>query len=207
VEKLIYENYVAGKVLRQEIESVEIIWPSGRKQTLDNIKPNTVNLVHEEGGVESEPFESINNKVESAPKESSLGVELAIAGVPDDKPIVFVTTATWCASCKKNLPQVELLKKRFGEQFHFYGLPVDPEDLVDDLKVYEERFNPAYQILTSLSLSDRSEVSNLVRKFLGDEVLPSTIVTNAKGEILALQKGIPSVSELRKVGLKITSYR
>jgi len=40
----------------KQIDSAEVVWPSGKKQILKELKTGTVNTVFEKGGVESEPF-------------------------------------------------------------------------------------------------------------------------------------------------------
>jgi hypothetical protein len=78
-----------------------------------------------------------------------------------------------------------------------FGVPIDPEDGREKLEAYVESYRPAYEILLDLSPEQIASVSSLViEKFL-DDVLPSTIVTDREGRVLATVAGIPTVSALR----------
>ena len=182
------------------VEVAEISWPSGKKLKFEKLKSGFVYTAFETGELHHEAFRSTT--LPTVPEEQTLA-SIGLSNLPNDKPMIFVTTATWCSSCKKNLPQVALLKEKFGEHFHFFGLPVDPDNTADDLKLYDEVFQPAYKILDELPVDSRKRISGLTASLLGEEVLPSTIVTNALGEVIAVRKGVPTISEFIKITAKL----
>lgn len=183
-----------------EIDSVEIRWPSGKTQVLNDVQSGTINLVHEGGEHTSKPFEK--PVVES--KKSLISIaNLKIPGAPINKPVVYVTMATWCPACKENLPQVALLKERFGDKFDFVGLPVDLDDSVDELKAYQEELKPAYRILTDLARQGRQTVSQFSGTLLKRNVLPSTFVATENGDIVFASVGVPTLSDLAKLIYRI----
>lgn len=180
------------------VDSVEIAWPSGKKQTLKTLRPGTINVIHEKGEINTTAFQE--SKTRDAARSKPTG-KFQFANLPKDKPSVYITTATWCASCKKNLAQVEALKNHFSDQLYLYGLPVDPKDNQQKLEIYEETQKTAYKILSDINIPTRKQVSNLIYSRLGQEVLPSTIITDKDGQILLIQKGVPSISDIKRLNL------
>ncbi|MEM1082913.1 MAG: ASPIC/UnbV domain-containing protein [Verrucomicrobiota bacterium] len=178
------------------IEAADIRWPSGRKQSLNGLVPGTIVTVKEGGEHRSEPFES--QGAGEVPSKTP-GVTVTIPGLSKDKPAVLVTTATWCGSCKENLAQVALLKEHYGDEFDFIGLPVDPNDTEEKLAKYTEVNQPAYRIMSSLGTADRETLSNVVTRLTGKQVLPSTLIIDPSGEILAAKEGVPPLSALRRL--------
>ena len=79
-----------------------------------------------------------------------------------------------------------------------YGVPVDPTDISAKLRRYQAAFRPAYRLLKNLTEEERYDVRALLEKELGTEVLPSTIVTDANGQVLQALRGLPAVSDVRK---------
>lgn len=102
-----------------------------------------------------------------------------------------------CPACKSP-PKVALFKERFGDRFHFIGLPIDPDDTAEKLAQYAKDHQPAYQILSSLELQSREAISQLGTRLLGKSVLPSTFIVSPSGDILAAEAGVPSLSTLAR---------
>jgi peroxiredoxin len=106
--------------------------------------------------------------------------------------------ATWCASCKKEAPQVALLRDRFkGSGVPLYGVPTDPQDDGERLSAYVRAQEPAYTLLADLSRDDARAIDRIVEESLGTVVLPATVVTDPEGRVLHVQAGVPSVSTVR----------
>lgn len=179
-----------------EIDGAEILWPSGRTQVLKDVQSGTINFVLEGGEHTSKPFEAPS--VESEKGLTPIA-NLKIPGAPNDKPVVYVTMATWCPACKDALPQVAFLKQQFGERFHFIGLPVDASDTAEKISVYNEAYQPAYEILASLGGRDRGIVSKMAGTILKRDALPSTFIAQPDGSIISATVGIPTASELAQL--------
>jgi len=78
-----------------------------------------------------------------------------------------------------------------------FGVPIDATDGMDELDTYSATYQPAYQLLADLSLSDRRAVNDLVRASTVVEALPSSVVTDTSGRVLKSFVGVPTVSEVR----------
>jgi hypothetical protein len=78
-----------------------------------------------------------------------------------------------------------------------YGVPIDSSDTVEMLSEYASTYRPGYALLTEVKAVEVARVQHIVASKLGDEVLPTSIVTDARGHILATIAGVPTTSELR----------
>lgn len=194
-----------GTGTARKVDRVEVRWPSGQTQTISNLDTGQLLTIYEnpeDSGIENQPF-LVQTRVaadlpsEPADKYASLSINLTegVVDPPDeDKYRVYVTTATWCAACTQNLPQVAMLSELFNDKIEIYGIPVDPKDNATKLNAYADKNKPAYEIVTKLSSKDKQAVSNMVRTLLGSDALPATIVTDPTGRYLGSARGVPSTS-------------
>ena len=110
---------------------------------------------------------------------------------------MYTTMATWCASCRAELPVLAHLRAAFpASELRMLGVPVSDSDDAGELRDYVAAQAPAYELLHSLS----TEEIDLVRALLQAEIpdgLPATIVTDTEGRVLLTRLGAPTVSELR----------
>lgn len=191
------QTILIGLGKNDQVDSVKIAWPSGKKQTLTGLEAGMIHTIDELGGHKSEPFQQVATGPRIVRKDSV--TRLSVTGVLKEKPIVYITTASWCPACKKALPQVTYLTDRLGDQISFYGLPIDPKEKPEDLELYQKNFRPSYQLLNPLEAFHRASASSIVQAALGSNILPATIVTDSEGEVLSIFAGVPTVSELLNV--------
>jgi hypothetical protein len=191
-------------------------WPSGAVEVLKNVAAGVLVTVYEDpaqapgrGAFAQEPYlrsvprDGGHPKLASAESVEHLSVS---AGAPTEKssPLpalrMYTTTATWCAACKQSLPQLQTVRDAFSpEILEMYGVPVDREDSADKLTAYAKKHKPAYVILTHLTEGEVGAVLDLVVGALDSEVLPSSIITDARGRVLHTDAGVPTISELRRL--------
>ncbi|MFC1867165.1 peroxiredoxin family protein [Thermodesulfobacteriota bacterium] len=114
--------------------------------------------------------------------------------------IVFVDFwATWCLPCRKSLPELAKLDKKYRDKgLVILGLSMDNPDSFDNKYVSEfiKDFKVEYQILRA----DKKVVEN----YLGTEgvSIPALIIVDSKGKIVEKQVGFdPGIAEkaLRKL--------
>ncbi len=192
-------------------EELQVRWPSGKTQSLGNVSAGTLVTCYENAeesadgsGFASEPYlrdaaqELISTGVASAEQRPVL----ELAGTEAvDAPLRMVTTmATWCATCRGELPQLARLRDGFSSsELAMYAAPIDVNDDASKLAQYCEQNDPAYQLLADLPISQRELVQEVVKQELGTEALPATLVLNAQGEVVASFPGVPTVSALRRL--------
>ena len=121
-------------------------------------------------------------------------------GHADDSRLVVLTTmASWCTSCAKHQPVLKEMSKQFdASDVSFVGFAGDPEDPADDLRGFVTRLNIDYPVAAEPNAALRSTVEAILNSGDGADVLPSTILLNSHGQVLATHRGIPTASELRE---------
>ena len=195
-----------GLGAHERAESVTVSWPSGAQQEAREVAAGSLLTFYENpseqpGGIvrgaylrPSRPAPTARPELAKAPLFPTLkSVAPAGQGLR-----LYTTMATWCASCKGHLPQVQQLRESFDEKsLAMYGLPVDSTDDAAKLKAYKETFQPAYQMLSELSPAEQGKIKNLLGQVNAIEALPSTVVTDAGGKVLLSMQGLPTVSQLR----------
>jgi peroxiredoxin len=124
--------------------------------------------------------------------------------IGNSKIVVVTTMASWCAACAKHQPLVKKLSKDFAASgVSFVGFAGDPDDPAEALHGFIERLDIHYPVISDPEKSLRASVDAILNS--GDEadVLPSTIVLDGNGNVLATHSGIPTASELRQLLAKL----
>jgi thiol-disulfide isomerase/thioredoxin len=189
---------VVGIGALETVPSVTVVWPSGKRTTVENVAEGTLLTAFENRP--AEPFTPTPYRVvmkgktvaDAEPVTFPLAAEGEGTGLR-----VYTTTATWCGSCLVHLPELELLKKN---GVALVGVPIDPEDSVEKLAAYVEKWHPAYK-MAALDEEKREAVNAFLVKHLKTQnpPLPSSIVTDGKGRVLAVMRSVPTLSALRKL--------
>ncbi len=204
----------------ESVQSVAVDWLSGVKQTFSDVSAGTLLTVYEN------PEDSPNKTPEVRTpyvvasertwqsSESEVVFDAQINGilqfpntragtstaVETPKLFLYTTMATWCAACKRHLPQLQQLRgKLAAESLAMYGIPIDEADDAEKLTGYVEQYRPAYELLKDLTTEQRIEVQQLVADALKTDALPSTVMTDADGRILLITGGLPTISQIRKL--------
>ena len=63
------------------------------------------------------------------------------------KPVMLEFWATWCALCKALLPQLEAVKKAYGDQVDIIGINVTVNDSKGRIRRYLEEHHPPFLVL------------------------------------------------------------
>ena len=93
------------------------------------------------------------------------------------KPMVVYFWATWCKSCKQEVPELIALHKKYGTKMHVIGIAIDNTDKV-------RQFAQDNQINYKLLLGSNDAIA--LSKQLGNSVggLPFAVVVDARGRIV-----------------------
>ena len=179
------------------VSKVTLRWPSGKSFTCENVSEGTL-LTAFENRTE-EPFTQKPYRSTGTPPEplTRPKYQLPFAKRNAGKIQVFTTTATWCAACIGHLPSLTYLQT---DDIALFGVPTDPNDTPAMLRKYVAEKNPPYQMLTELGSAEKERLSSFLAKNMRTEspVLPSTIITDAEGNVLEIMKGIPNLSQVRR---------
>ena len=189
--------------------SVTIHWPSGRSTSTQDIPEGTLLTAYENpnDAPNGEPFVRssyrVKRSVPPAPMEPRPAFPLTsldIQAKPDARARIYTTVATWCPSCKKNLPTLRRLNEELAsEGVELVAVPVDEGDDAQKLAAYAKEWRLPSRIV-AIEGRQRSEVTASFTKALGEEApLPCSVITDSSGRILAAQAGVPDVSAVRKL--------
>ena len=194
---------VVGIGESRSVKTVNIRWPSGKSQTITEVESGTLLTAYENlaeapdsVGYEKQAYRQIVGfeNLASSVKPDFFDLRKADTG----NLIVYTTMATWCPSCLQHLPQVAKLREAFSSnELGLYGMPIDKTDNASKLLTYQDEHSPAYNLIEDLNETQRKAIEDLMIKHKSDS-LPSTIVTDSFGKVLAVQDSVPSVSEVRK---------
>lgn len=193
-------------------EAIEVRWPSGKVTRVGPVAAGRLVTFYENPadspdgtGVRVEPYGPAVpvGAPEPAVAEPASAPRLTLRS-PDATPParlrVYTTMATWCTSCRRELPRLRQLRARFpADEVALLAVPVDPADTPEKLAAYVETYDPPYRLLTGLPAADVAAVTDVVRRALHADALPATIVTDRDGRILDTRWGVPSASELRRL--------
>jgi thiol-disulfide isomerase/thioredoxin len=103
-----------------------------------------------------------------------------------DGPAVVNLWATWCAPCRRELPDFEDVHREMGDEVRFIGVNIG------------DRPGDATAFLDSLGITfdQYLDVDGALNGALGTATLPVTVVTNADGEITTMHAGPMDAAEL-----------
>ena len=99
-----------------------------------------------------------------------------------------------------NLPRLKHLRETLGpEGVDFVAVPINETDDNQKLAVYAREYQPSTRLM-GVALNQRKEAATLFAKVSGAAApLPSSVVTDSEGLILAVEAGVPGISTLRKL--------
>ena len=76
------------------------------------------------------------------------------------------------------------------------GVPVSDRDDAEKLEQYAAEHQPPYELTDSWTSDQLFKFFKLAVSETRKEVLPSTIITDAKGDVLEIMQGLPSASDI-----------
>jgi thiol-disulfide isomerase/thioredoxin len=196
------------------VEKVRVRWPSGKLQESGPVAAGSLVTLREAPEAGREPFE-----VAPYTKQGLAASAAALArpaarkrlaagnGASSAAPLRLLTTmATWCDSCKAELPQVAKLRDAFdASELALLGIPVDEDDDAEKLSRYEQEYTPAYELQKSLPEEQIEAVRQTVLEDLRIDALPAAIATDREGRVIRTMWEVPSISEVKQLLREVRS--
>ncbi|RMD88457.1 MAG: hypothetical protein D6813_12070, partial [Calditrichaeota bacterium] len=171
-----------------QADSIIVRWPSGKIQATGRVPSGTLITVYENPAQQAngKNFVFQPYKVKSKSKVIRTNPELTYHGKrklplihPEAKNArlrLYTTMATWCAACKRELPDLQRLRTFFNkDQIALFGVPIDPSESPAKLKAYVEKYKPAYDLLINLDKKQVTAIQQYVKDTLKLDGLPATI--------------------------------
>jgi thiol-disulfide isomerase/thioredoxin len=195
------------------VEKLRVRWPSGTLQESGPIAAGSLVTLREAPEPGREPFEVVPYRkqgvarAERSARPAARKRLAAAAGGDDPAPLRLLTTmATWCDSCKGELPQVAKLREAFDPaEVALVGIPVDEDDDTEKLSKYEAEYAPAYELRKSLPEQQIEAVRQTVLEDLRIDALPAAIATDREGRVIRTMWGVPSISEVKQLLREVRS--
>jgi peroxiredoxin len=190
-----------GTVAR--VQSLRVVWPSGREQTVANVDAGTLVTIYENAQQSPTGEAAVREAYARNVAADTTPTTLRIEGVHGEQGLtVYTTMSTFCAVCMKSIPDMRALRNAFGDdELTLVGIPVASVDTDQKLRDYVKIMKPAYAIQIGLPQEVTQRVRDLVTARLqaNGESTPASFVTDSTGRILAVQWGIPTLSELKQL--------
>jgi len=191
------------------VVSLTVKWPSGRTTTTQGVPEGTLLTVYEnpEDGPTNDPVERTTYRVKASERRMApINREVfPIAAVdssakPGARLRVYTTFSTSNQPYKENLPRLRHVRAELGpEGVDIIAVPIDDTDDSQKLAAYNREYRPSTRLIR-IAVSQRAGAAAAFTKVFGAEPpLPSSVITDSSGHVLATQPGVPGISALRKM--------
>lgn len=187
-------------------ESIEVRWPSGKVLRLENVAAGQLVTAFEAAKESSDGSGFDISQYLIAPKPDAKAVLTQETSVPratngpKSELTLFTSVATWCPNCRKQIPQLHLLRREFTkDQLGIFGAAVDEGDSKDKLRQYVLNNKPPYTLATPWRDAERKNFNRLINQELRSDVLPATVVFDKHGKMVAVLPGVPTISDIRRM--------
>ena len=189
----------------KSVESIEVLWPSGIRQTFKEFKAGDLVTAYEDkskspSGTGYETSDYLTSNVLTSPPNSRVEGRKLVekAQLSPSKFTVYISFATWCPNCRKEIPQLSLLREEFSSKdLTLVGIPIDPLDSDEKVQSYINEFKPPYTLGERANLVGRFDL--VVGESLGLDLLPATVIVDREGVVLSVIAGVPTVSDLAQL--------
>ena len=191
------------------VVSLTVKWPSGRTTTTQGVPEGTLLTVYEnpEDGPTNDPVERTTYRVKASERRMApINREVfPIAAVdssakPGARLRVYTTFSTSNQPYKENLPRLRHVRAELGpEGVDIIAVPIDDTDDNQKLADYNREYRPSTRLIR-IAVGQRAGAAAAFAKVFGAEPpLPSSVITDSSGHVLATQPGVPGISALRKM--------
>lgn len=116
------------------------------------------------------------------------GKEVKLADLIGQKPLVLDFWASWCSSCRAEMPKVIELYNQYQDKITIVGISLD-KSLADAQKYTQKNFIPYPNLYDG---------DGKVTGLYGIHGIPSLVIINAKGEIVKRNASLEDVKALAK---------
>ena len=191
-----------------EVVSLTVTWPSGRTSITRNIPEGTLLKVYENPDESTSP-DSVERSVYRThvppwkqPPRQRLAFPVAKADTAARTGFqlrVYTTFSSSSMAYTEQLPRLKYVREILGpEGVDFIAVPVDPEDGTQQLAQYAEKYRPSTRLMGVAQKQRLEAAAAFARIFGTPPPLPSSVITDGAGQILAIQEGMPGISMLRR---------
>lgn len=190
-------------------KAVEVRWPSGAKSSIADVPEGTLLTVYEnpadsptgEAWVRAayRPAPAATSSTRAKAERPSFAVRAMDGLAKPARLRAYTTFATTQAFWTNELATLRHLRESTSaEGVDLAAVTVDPADDNARLGAYARQWKPSSR-LVNLANAQRAEALAAFGRALGESLaLPATVITDGEGRVLAAQRGVPTLSELRR---------
>ncbi|BBM88316.1 ASPIC/UnbV domain-containing protein [Candidatus Uabimicrobium amorphum] len=178
------------------VPKIEIFWPSSKQHRWENIKAGSLAIFKERL---EEPIIEKYHKETQVPEVQKQKDILSLQKVKrKSKLTLFVSMATWCSVCKKEIPYLKKIRKTFStKDIEIVGVPTSEKDDIAKLKSYVKQYSPPYKVYFDITADNKKNIARVFEKYTGvSQIFPSYIIINSANEVLEVDFALPSISKL-----------
>lgn len=191
------------------VVSVSAKWPSGKSTTTHDIPEGTLLTLFEnpEEAATSASVHRTGYRIPASDRNIAPRPQPVFPVATADKSAkagfrlrVYTTFTSTCQPYIDNLPRLKHLRETLGpEGVDFVAVPIDESDNNQKLGVYARNHQPETRLM-GVPLNQRIQAAAIFAKVFGTAPpLPSSVVTDGTGHIIAIQTGVPGISRLRRL--------
>lgn len=203
------QTKLVGIGSNESVKSIEINWPSGKKQTATNIRSGELVTFFEDPSTseDGKSFSTRSRYLLKNPitfpnriaKDSDERTKFRNDANQNSKLVIYVSMASWCEACRTHMPLLKQLSMQFEDRdIQLIGVPIDPKDDADKLNKFAEQTNAVYELNADWKSQDREAFQSIVKQRLNSEPMPAAVITNAKGDVLKVMAGVPTISDVAR---------
>ncbi|MBI2921320.1 MAG: ASPIC/UnbV domain-containing protein [Planctomycetes bacterium] len=166
------------------IDELEVSWPSGHRQSWKGLPADRLLLlVEKQDGAEARELAAwpSGSRIRAAAYSADLTLETVRGGAERlgtaGRPLLINFWAPWCEPCKKELPDLARLARRYGSEVRFAGVSLERKDLAGIAGAIRDFEIPYPQFFAD---------EDVLRRFFGaggKAPLPSTFVFDGTGRL------------------------
>lgn len=206
-------------------ENVQVLWPNGSVTVIGDVRQGQVVTVFENHaespnglGFAIETLERLRDnpytRNEAMPRKEAIAhsplLERLGNGQTKAKYRLFTTWFTSCVACKRAAPVLASIQDNFpASELEILGFNNSEDDSKKDMLRYAETYAPPFKMLLDRTDEDIEEYKKLQDLLIGSimhrgeeekpsDLTPGYILTDANGDIISIDVGVPTYSKVRK---------
>ena len=196
--------YLVGLGDTSSADKVSVRWPNGKTNSIQDVESGTWVTFYEnpeetknQNGFMTTVYSVDLQEKDGPPPSMYPEFPVTVSGKENTFKVVMAM-ATWCASCKRHIPEVAQIAEKFPGKVELFAIAVDGEDSQEKLDQYVSQYSPSYRLLPSNSQS-AFQFTKYVVDELGRGDLPYSVVIAPNGNVVFVGSSLPTVSELKKL--------
>ena len=192
----------------ESIDKIEIRWPSGIRQSYQNIPANSLVTLYEDptqdnlaSGIAHEPYLRSLRSPQAA-KSSYASTAVPTGPNSNSSLKLYFGFSPCCPACDDAITNLRQLRSDLQDsEIEFLGIPFDEATTSEAPQEFQQQHDLPFEVLplTPETAATVAAAKKAVTSKMHFIAYPTSIVTDHAGRPLLVKWGVPTVSELRKL--------